>query len=219
MSTSPELTPTDPASPSHAPNPHGGPRTDAGKAASSQNAITYGLYAQRDFIRPAEEEDYSRDKADLAKALAPEGPLELSLVNEIHRAIWRLRRCGQVEANLAIGLNDGGYIFDPMETTNLHAEKTQRSVDRARAQAHRLLHKCTAELRKLQTERQYRKDFSEPEADISLPGISDMRSVRKGIAEHVTTQYRQTKLASVASSFCKTPKTAPATLGVTGKAA
>ena len=43
-----------------------------------------------------------------------------------------------------------------METNNPDAEKVQKSVDRSRAQAHRLLHKCTAELRKLQTERQAR---------------------------------------------------------------
>ena len=35
-----------------------GPRTEAGKAKSSRNAIRTGLYAARDFIRPEEEEEY-----------------------------------------------------------------------------------------------------------------------------------------------------------------
>jgi len=190
--------------------PRGGPRTEEGKANSSKNAITHGLYAQRDFIRPAEEEDYSRDKAELAKSLAPEGPLEVGLVNEIHRAMWRLRRCGQVEANIAIGLdNGGGYIFDPMETTNLHAEKTQRSVDRARAQAHRLLHKCTAELRMLQTDRRYRT-----ESGVLDSGICDLRAVVKALNSNRAATHRQRDIKEIAeleagipitSSFCKQP--------------
>ncbi len=157
-----------------------GARTEAGHAASSKNSTVQaqpdypslsappdrrqtetagqGLFAQRDFIRPGEEETYAKGKADLAAELAPSGTLECCLVDEIHRAMWRLRRCGQVEANLVIGLNNGnGYIFDPMEASNATAEKVQRSVDRARSQSHRLLHKCIAELRKLQIERQLRE--------------------------------------------------------------
>jgi len=41
-----------------------------------------------------------------------------------------------------------------METPERNVHKIQLSVDRARSQAHRLLHKSTAELRKLQSERQ-----------------------------------------------------------------
>jgi hypothetical protein len=131
-----------------------GPRSEAGLATSSKNATTHGLFSNSDFIRPGEEEVYAQAKAELIDSLAPSGPLECNLVNEIHRAMWRLRRCGQVEANIVIGLDNGsGHIFDPMEGASAAAEKVQRSVDRARSQAHRLLHKCTAELRKLQTER------------------------------------------------------------------
>jgi hypothetical protein len=131
-----------------------GPRTEEGKTACSKNALTLGLYARRDFIRPEEESDYAKLQADLQTELAPVGVLEQTLADEIRRAIWRLRRCGQVEANLLLRLNHGSYTFDPMETDNPHAEKIQKSVDRGRSQAHRLLHKCTAELRKLQTSRQ-----------------------------------------------------------------
>src|SRR5580692_3706030 len=92
-----------------------GARTEAGHAASSKNAITTGLFTRRDFIRPGEEEVYAQTKAELTDSLAPSDPLECTLVDEIHRAMWRLRRCGQVEANFVIRLDDGkGYIFDPM---------------------------------------------------------------------------------------------------------
>ena len=132
-----------------------GPRTEQGKANSSLNGITLGLFTRSDFIRPAEESDYAKLQADLERELAPVGTLENTLVEEIRRATWRLRRCGQVEAGLLLRLDDNPiHIWDPMETSDEHARKVQTSVDRARSQAHRLLHKSTAELRKLQSERQ-----------------------------------------------------------------
>ncbi len=130
-----------------------GPRTEAGKASSSKNSITLGLFSG-DFIRPGEEPAYFTLTTALNRELNPQGVLETTLVEEIQRATWRLRRCGEVEANLVRRLTDGdNYILDPMEGSSRSAEEIQRSVDRARSQAHRLLHKCTAELRKLQTER------------------------------------------------------------------
>jgi hypothetical protein len=131
-----------------------GPRTEAGLAISSKNAISHGLFTAADFIRPGEEQIYGELNTALMDELAPNGILEQNLAAEIRRAMWRLRRCGEVEGHLVIGVDAGtGYIFDPMETTNAAAEKVQKSVDRARAHAHRLLHKCTAELRRLQTDR------------------------------------------------------------------
>ncbi len=77
-----------------------GPRTDAGKSTCSKNATTHGLFTLRDFIRPGEESTYEQNRADLLDQLAPIGILECNLADEIHRAFWRLRRCGEVEASL-----------------------------------------------------------------------------------------------------------------------
>ena len=130
-----------------------GPRTEEGKAACSKNAVTHGLFTSADFIRPGEEPIYAALREDVLQELAPQGILENTLVDEIRRATWRLRRCGEVEANLVTLWKAGANLRDPMETPHPHAEQVQKSVDRSRAQAHRLLHKCTAELRKLQAER------------------------------------------------------------------
>jgi uncharacterized protein YecA (UPF0149 family) len=48
-----------------------------------------------------------------------------------------------------------------MDSSDPDAERIQKSVDRARSQAHRFLHKSTAELRKLQTERQFANELFE----------------------------------------------------------
>jgi SEC-C motif-containing protein len=201
-----------------------GPRTEAGLAESSKNAINHGLFAQCDFIRPGEEEVYAQAKTELTDSLAPSGPLECNLANEIHRAMWRLRRCGQVEATIVIGLDNGnGVIFDPMEMASATADKVQRSVDRARSQSHRLLHKCTAELRKLQTERQFRNEHFVAGTDVSDLGISSYQSVRNNIDKQAAAQDRL-ELARLrvafnpacpppaeSGSFCKTEKSQPPT--------
>jgi hypothetical protein len=145
----------------------GGPRTESGKAASSGNAITHGLFTTRDFVRTAEKPAFDELTASLHTSLVPEGPLELNLVHEIRSTIWRLRRCGQIEENFAASepIDADTPTSDPMQQES--TARLQLAVDRARAQSHRLLHKCTAELRKLQTERLYRHELFDTGIDIS----------------------------------------------------
>ena len=168
-----------------------GPRTEEGKAASSKNATKHGLFATHDFIRPGEEPLYAELDDSLRLDLAPSGILEHNLVDEIRRAMWRLRRCGQVEESFIATL-DADAQPDPMQ--NEPAAKLQASVDRARAQSHRLLHKCTAELRRLQTDRQYAQEFFFEDADTSDIGIADWRAITKAHGERTRGELRQKKL-------------------------
>ncbi len=172
-----------------------GPNTPDGKSTCSKNATTHGLFATRDFIRPGEEPLYEQNRADLLQQLAPIGILECSLADEIHRALWRLRRCGEVEASLVNTCTTDAQTTDAMQDEA--AARTQNSVDRARAQAHRLLHKCTAELRKLQTERHFRNEYFEAGSDLSHLGLCDFTQVRKGIGREIANGIRQHKLDEI----------------------
>jgi type II secretory pathway component PulM len=175
-----------------------GPRTDTGKATSAKNGITLGLFTSGDFVRPSEREAYASLQAQLNLELAPVGVLETTLVEEIRRATWKLRRCGEVEANLAPSADDATSVDettpDPLASDDARAEKIQRSVDRARAQAHRLLHKCTAELRRLQTDRHYAQELFFEGADTSDIGIADWRAITKAHGDRTRVELRQKKL-------------------------
>jgi hypothetical protein len=168
-----------------------GPRTEAGLSASSKNATTNGLYATHDFIRPGEEPLYEELNASLFKDLAPVGMLECNLVDEIRRVMWRLRRCGLVEEGFAAFSTDDPMQIEPQA-------RLQTSVDRARSQAHRLLHKCTAELRKLQTERVYRNESHEEGTDISHLGICDWPSIETRLIKNTTATHRRQKVEAKA---------------------
>lgn len=141
-----------------------GPRTEQGKAISAQNARKTGLFATRDFIRPEEQHDYEELRDSLHAELSPEGVLERHIAAEILRAVWRLHRCAQLESQIDPTQHDPLRPDDP-------SAKLQLSIDRARNQATRLLHRNTAELRRLQTERRLRTEISAagiPTNDVTL---------------------------------------------------
>jgi len=147
-----------------------------------------------DFIRPGEHSLYAELDDSLRNELAPVGILENTLVDEIRHATWRLRRCGFVEESLAASGSDD-------------LSKTQLVVDRARTQAHRLLRKCTAELRKLQTDRHYRNGTFEVGTDLSDSGLADWRIIRKGIDAKFRADYHREKFTGMADidAFLSTP--------------
>jgi hypothetical protein len=159
-----------------------GPRTEEGKSNSSQNATRHGLFTQGDFVRPGEEAAYQILVDALDAELRPEGILEGSHVAEIRRATWRLARCADAEGDIVTMLTPGSdSALDAIRNETI--AKLQNSIDRARSQAHRLLTRATAELRRLQTERHYRTDLLPGGADNSSLGLCDYRSVIKGLAE------------------------------------
>jgi hypothetical protein len=188
-----------------------GPRTEAGKATSSRNAIRTGLYAARDFIRPGEEEEYAQTLIKLMDELTPEGTLEQTFATEIMGAHWRLRRCRLVEEAFS-SIED--LDFDPM--MDERTEKQQKSVDRARAQSHLILRRSIAELKKLRTARTIPEQLQDqkpaPKPNPGLPstglpstGLPNMDALM-ALADHQLAQrYRESGL----TSFCNPTPAAP----------
>jgi hypothetical protein len=129
-----------------------GPRTGPGKATSSRNALTLGLFTMRDFVRPEENAEYDQLCNAFWRDLNPQDALEQTFVTAIVGATWRMRRCSLVESELATI-----FSHDPMLPHNSNddeaGQRTQTSVDRARAQAFSILRRATTELRRLKADR------------------------------------------------------------------
>ena len=141
-----------------------GPRTESGKQISAQNSTTTGLFAQTAFIRPDEQEIWQEFTASFQTHLAPVGPLEATLTSEITGAAWRLRRCNLVEASL-------DPAIDPITSP------AQNSIDRARTQAQRHFQRNLTELKRLQTERQFRKEYFPESVNTSDLGVASVREI------------------------------------------
>ena len=77
-----------------------GPRTPAGKAASSMNAVKSGIHAESQVIRGEDPEALAALKTSYYDSLQPTSPEEAALVDAIIAADWQLRRLRKAEADI-----------------------------------------------------------------------------------------------------------------------
>ncbi len=131
-----------------------GPRTAAGQAASSRNALRHGLRAGQPVVFDESLEDYEAHLAGLTAALQPADAAEAQIVERIASCAWRLKRVGRAEASMlnhiAESITGGGTtrhnpysrMFGGVSTLTRYEAAIDRALDRAfrmleRAQARR----------------------------------------------------------------------------------
>lgn len=79
-----------------------GPKTPAGKAKVSSNAVTHGLLAQGVLLPDEDAEAFLVFADDLLADLKPDGAVERLLAEQIVDLGWRLRRLRRIEAGLIV---------------------------------------------------------------------------------------------------------------------
>ncbi len=77
-----------------------GPRSAAGKAVSSQNAIRHGLRAQNIIIPGEDPEEFDQFRQLMLEDLVPAGAMEVFLADRIVASLWKLHRAGRIESDL-----------------------------------------------------------------------------------------------------------------------
>jgi hypothetical protein len=162
----------------------------------------HGIYAARDFIREGEEAEYTDTVLALMEQLQPEGVLEETFAKEIMGATWRLRRCRLIEE--AFGTIDD-LDFDPM--MDERTEKQQKTVDRARAQAHLILRRSLAELKKLQAGRQPKPTPKPDEDSLNDMSMADFEAMF-GLSDAQLNSFCKPAATTppAGSSFCEKPE-------------
>ena len=116
------------------PTTYGGPATDCGKAISSRNATTHGVFA-RDVVLPALGEDpagYAQLQAEWTQQLVPRNLLEQHYVEKIAAASWRLRRLHRWQAQIFEDdtLSEDERL-DKLDKVLRHETALQRQIDTA----------------------------------------------------------------------------------------
>jgi len=145
-----------------------GPTSADGRARSSRNALSSGLYSRGEFVLPEEHDCYDEFCASFQADLQPEGAVEQTLSSQIIHAAWRLRRCSAIAAGMTGSL-------DPM--VDSATAPTQQAVDRARNDANRTFQRAVSELRRLQTERQFRAESFPADFDLTTRGLASFKDL------------------------------------------
>jgi hypothetical protein len=77
-----------------------GPKSPAGKAASSQNAIKHGLFAKVILLRNESAQAFDEMTEDFVRRFEPRDDLEFTIVEQMVAATWRLSRCWSMQAQI-----------------------------------------------------------------------------------------------------------------------
>ena len=91
-----------------------GPRTEEGKARSSQNGLKHGLLARDAVMAGEDPAEYDRQLQQLEENIFPKNALEFELVRQVADAQWRLRRITRIEA---------GFVTDVCTRTSHSTRK------------------------------------------------------------------------------------------------
>ena len=131
-----------------------GPLTEAGKAASSQNALRHGLAARGLIVLPGQEPAFADLEYQLRRSLVPGSPLQETIFKRVLESTWNLHRCRLAEAQFYFTATD--HNIDPL-LDDANAAKYARIEKYARQSAN-AMDKALRELGKLQAESQYRHE-------------------------------------------------------------
>lgn len=77
-----------------------GPKTAAGKAVASRNALKHGLLSKVVLLPGDDGVAFQRLTREMRAALAPLGDLEIFLADRVITSAWRLRRALQIERDM-----------------------------------------------------------------------------------------------------------------------
>jgi hypothetical protein len=108
-----------------------GPRTEAGKQRSSQNALTHGLTARTALLPTEDPDTYQRHIQQFLDEYQPANSTETQLVHEIASTAWRLNRIPFLEAELFSQDPNPQFHIPLLASLGLHGSRLSRQFQRA----------------------------------------------------------------------------------------
>jgi hypothetical protein len=147
-----------------------GPKSDQGKAAVAQNAVSHGLTAQNVIIYNEDEEEYQTELDHYLAHFGPYGKPECDLVRQLASVHWRICRYAAIESGLLEHQmdDDQQWIDDHYKTiadhhrlaiafdNNCGANASLALLNRYEARLHREYHKTLRVLEEMQLMREAR---------------------------------------------------------------
>jgi hypothetical protein len=140
-----------------------GPKTDAGREQSSQNALKHGLTALKWAGKAGDEAAFLEFSEAVTAAYKPEGIHQEVLVERIVNCMWRLRRIPQIEASLESSYVDENDPNRIQHQRLIEWPHQRLALSRYEANIHRCMHKDMKELKALQEEAAFEAQEKERE--------------------------------------------------------
>jgi len=147
-------------------NKNGGPRTKAGRAICSQNALDHGLASER-IIMPGENPaDFEKLVAAFQQDFDPQTHIEATLVHDLAKFHWLKER--------AIRLSQQAFFTD-----KAHDEKFLALMDRYQHSNDRAFHRALKAIQALQKERHKdeKKSVSRPIPEVLYRGLDKQGNI------------------------------------------
>jgi hypothetical protein len=163
-----------------------GPKTELGKAVSSQNSFKHGLYSKAIIIPGEDPAKFEALRADLAAEHCPVGLTEEMLVDEVAQHYWRMKRFRALEAQMYKSKGpheDGGSALDTANLVQCIDLGLFTSIQRALNSAERSFYKSLNTLRELQKARGFVPAKAQNTAVAPTPFPVKQRSYRQELAE------------------------------------
>jgi len=157
-----------------------GPRSEAGKAVSSMNAVKTGLTGRTVLLPSDDAEAYRQHLAAYENEFKPVGLRECELVQSLADTQWRLQRIPGLEmAIYARGREEFAEQFEDFDPagrsaridleTFIHYQKSLRNLQLQEGRLQRQREKEMAELRELQHERRQAEQSQATPARVTAP--------------------------------------------------
>jgi hypothetical protein len=189
-----------------------GPRTAAGKAVSSMNAVKTGLTGRTVLLPSDDAEAYRNLLAAYENEFKPVGLRECELVQSLADIQWRLQRIPGLEmAIYARGRDEFAEQFEELDPaarsarldleTFIHYQKPLRNLQLQEGRLQRQREKDMAELRELQQERRKPDEARAALAKITTPaGKPDMAFLEE-LLEKATAPHPDPDAIAVLQKF------------------
>jgi hypothetical protein len=124
-----------------------GPRTAAGRAVSSRNALRHGLTAKQIVVSDESKKEFMDYYRECHEALAPADSVEEFHAERIIACQWRLRRAYRAEAGLVDSVGGTELVFHIMAKEMTALSRYETTIDRALQRARHELERCQARRR------------------------------------------------------------------------
>jgi len=108
-----------------------GPRTDAGKQRSSQNALSHGLTCRTAVLPTENQEAYEQHCRNFRDQYKPANTTETQLVQELADTSWRLNRIPLLETSLITEVPNPESLIPQLAKFGLYSSRLSRQYQNA----------------------------------------------------------------------------------------